>query len=64
MKARLVHHNIHVLDLDAVTVHPGFAIMGFPASAGLATSGTSKVIKIDSGSNTVPYAFAAFGNDV
>lgn len=45
------------------SIVPGFAIICAPAAAGLVTSGTSKVIKLDPGSATIPYAFAAFGVD-
>lgn len=49
--------------LNGSTIVPGFVMIGAPDAAGLVTSGTSKVLQLDSGSNSVPYGMALFGAD-
>lgn len=48
---------------DGTTIVPGFILLSAPAAAGMATSGTSKVLQLDSGSNTVAYGYAILGAD-
>lgn len=42
---------------------PGGVVHWFGDATGLAVSGTSKVLKLDSGAATVPWVFIPFGND-
>lgn len=48
---------------DGTTIIPGQVVVIAPAAAGLVTSGTSKVLQLDSGSNTVAYGYAIIGAD-
>lgn len=47
----------------AGNVYPGRLVLGGGAAAGLVTSGTSKVVALDAGANTIPHAFFVVGCD-
>jgi hypothetical protein len=51
--------------IDATTgiTYPGRVLFWANNATGLVVSGTSKVIRLDSGANTVPYFLGLFGND-
>jgi hypothetical protein len=51
------------LDATLGVTYPGRVLIWAPGATGLAVSGTSKVLRLDSGANTVPYVVALFGND-